>query len=175
MKKREINYSTSSIPQLKKSIILSCVYSIFMIAVVIFCILLYLYADKNDIVLEKLEKIALFVTILFVAMFLAWQAFKLIYNYVIVLKLRRDGFISRSKVVFDFSNRHSMGNTIRLMTYILSTITSVLVFGFGTYIVLRYIFADSINFYLPFLVAMLIANAYACINIEEEKDLNLTY
>ena len=173
MGKKNINYSISSIPQIKKSIVFSCLFSIFMIGIILLQIISYLYAKRIDVELEKIDKIVLITTCIFSIIFLIWQGARITLNIVLLNKIKKENNFVKSRIVFNFSTKKSFGHFIRLCSYILMTITSILAFGFGTYLVLKFIYADKMGFYLPLLFAILIANIYSCVNIDEEMNLNV--
>lgn len=171
MNKKEINYTLSSVPQLKKSIISSIIYSIFMIIVMIGTIFLYLYAKTQEVSLLKFEKIALIATVVYIVLFLLWQCLCVGTNIYIILKLKKENTFTRRRIMFNYDGKYALGNIIRIMFYALTTVMSILAFGFGTYFVLKFIYAEEISFYAPIMFALLISSIYSCVNIDEEREL----
>lgn len=144
-----------------------------MIIIMIGTIFLYLYAKKQDVILTKIEKIALIITIVYIVLFLLWQCLCVGTNIYIILKLKKENALTKQRIMFNYDGKYALGNIIRIMFYALTTIMSILAFGFGTYFVLKFIYAEEISFYLPILFALLISSIYSCTNIDEERELNV--
>lgn len=166
MHHEKYNYSTSTVPTLRRKMRWSCVFALLMIAIMFLEIYLLLDAYKSKIDLSIAENIVSIVTMVFALLFILMQIAEVARCVAIIKKVKQNGYVQASTLLMNFDRKTSFGNVFRLLEYILLLITIIGVVGFATYSVWNYIYSSTINYYLPVFLAVLLSTYYSSKNIE---------
>ena len=166
MKFEKFNYSTANVPNLKKKVRWSVVFSVLMISIILLEIILMVHSFASHDNLSIPENIATIFTLLFSLIFVLYMISIVARNMAIIKKIKQNGYTASDTLMYDFSSRTSSGNIFRLFQYIMLLICVIAVAGFVTYAIFSYIYKSTINYYIPLLLSSLIASYYSCKNVE---------
>lgn len=166
MKHEKYNYSTGNVPILKRKIRWNAVFSILMILIILIEVFLMLNAYKNKADVSIIENIVSIVTMIFALSFVLVQLGSIAKNVALINKIKKDGFVQYDTLLMTFDKKTSFGNVFRIFEYIIFLATAIVVAGFTTYAVLKYIYASQINYYIPILLTTLITSHYSCKNVD---------
>lgn len=166
MKHEKYNYSSANVPTLKRKIRWNALFSILMIAVLLLEVFMLLNAYKSKIELSIVENIVSIATMLFALSFVLVQLGSLAKNLALISKIKKDGFVEYDTLLMNFDKKMSFGNVFRIFEYCIFWATAVVVAGFTTFAVLKYIYASQINYYIPLLLTTVITSHYSCKNVD---------
>lgn len=166
MKHEKYNYSSANVPTLKRKIRWNALFSIFMIAIILLEVFMMLNAYKSKADLSMVENVVSIVTMIFTLSFVLVQLGSIAKNVALIKKIKKDGFVEYDTLLMNFDRKTSFGNVFRIFEYCIFLATSIVVVGFTTYAVLKYIYASQINYYIPLLLSTLITSHYSCKNVD---------
>lgn len=175
MHHEKYNYSTSTVPTLKRKARWSCIFALLMIGIMFLEIYLLLDAYKSSIDLSIVENIVSIVTMVFALLFILMQITEIARCVAIIKKIKKDGYVQANTLLMNFDKKTSFGNVFRLTEYILLLITIIGVVGFATYSIWAYVYSSTINYYLPIFLAVLLSTYYSCKNVENMYALKKGY
>lgn len=160
------NYSTSTVPVLKRKMRWNVLFAIIMISIILLEVFMMVHSSRSNIKLSLTQNIVSIVTLVFALCFVLVQIAEVAKAVALIKKIKKDGYFQADTLLMNFDKKSSFGNILRLTEYILLLITIVAVVGFATYSVWQYIYSSIINYYLPLLLCVLVSTYYSCKNID---------
>lgn len=161
MKVKNINYSNSHIPELKKYIAWLALFALGISIIAILQAYMIIDVNKKNIDLSNLEMIASFGCLIMCIVFALFMLVEISRYIVLIKKINTNGNIENKTYGFDYSRKFSFGNMFRLFEYIILTASVIFVIGFATYCVLNYVYYTTINYYLPIALMVLVTTFYS--------------
>lgn len=166
MKHEKYNYSSANIPTLKRKIRWNVLFSILMIAILLLEVFMLLNAHKSKVDLSIIENVISIATMIFALSFVLVQLGSVAKNLALIKKIKKDGFVEYDTLLMNFDKKMSFGNVFRIFEYSIFLATAIVVAGFTTFAVLKYIYASQINYYIPLLLTTVITSHYSCKNVD---------
>ena len=166
MKHEKYNYSSANIPTLKRKIRWNVLFSILMIAILLLEVFMLLNAHKSKVDLSIIENVISIATMIFALSFVLVQLGSVAKNLALIKKIKKDGFVEYDTLLMNFDKKMSFGNVFRIFEYSIFLATAIIVAGFTTFAVLKYIYASQINYYIPLLLTTVITSHYSCKNVD---------
>ena len=171
MKKKSFVYSSVSLPNLKRNIVWLAFFGILMIGVMIYQGIIMINASKQGINLTLLETIAGIGCLVIALVFVLLQVANISKNIAYIKKIKANGSFEVNSFKFNFADKDSFGYFCRIFEYIMLLITTFFAIAVITYSIYNYIFSNTINYYLPIVLMLLVCNNYSCKMVEHMYEL----